>query len=128
MATVKVLFHEILQDSQEFGSDNEHMVSRVFFSVEVNGQRFDQLYADIKQTVGSSYETAPLEMSSPRGGYKGPFNSDEFQRAAEGYYRKYIGSTGRFVSGSLTGMRMWNNQIVSPLVIEFDASGPDVAW
>jgi hypothetical protein len=128
MATVKVIFHEILQDSQEFGSDNEHMVSRLFFSVEVNGQRFDQLYADIKQTVGSSYETAPLEMSSPRGGYRGPFDFEKFQSVAEQYYRKFIGSAGRFIGGSLAGVRSWNNRVRSPLVMEFEASGPDVAW
>ena len=56
MATVKVIFHELLQDSQDSGSDDEHLVWLILFSVEVNGQRFDDLYTEIKQTVGSSYD------------------------------------------------------------------------
>ena len=34
MAKVKITFHKCIQDSQEYGSNDEHMVSRIFFSIE----------------------------------------------------------------------------------------------
>ena len=38
MPQISVTFHKLIQDSQEFGSDDEHMVSRAFFKIEVEGQ------------------------------------------------------------------------------------------
>jgi hypothetical protein len=128
MATVKVIFHELLQDSQDLGSDDEHMVSRLFFAVEVNGQPFNDLYADLKQTVGSSYGAESLEVSPPRGAYKGPFDYDKFQKAAEDCYRSFVGSGGFFNLGGASDVRMRNNRKKFHSEIEFEASGPDVSW
>ena len=128
MATLKVIFHELLQDSQDLGSDDEHVVSRIFFSVEANGRRFDNLQADIKQTVGSSYDTASLEVSSPKGGYRGPFDYDKFRAAVEVYYRKFIGAGGVLDLTGSSNVRMRNNHMRHPSEIEFEASGQDVAW
>jgi len=33
MSQISVTFHKLIQDSQEFGSDDEHMVSRAFFKI-----------------------------------------------------------------------------------------------
>jgi hypothetical protein len=71
MATARIIFNRCIQDSQEYGSDNEHMISRVFFTLEIRDRRID-LHADIKQAVGSSYETGPVEVGMPEG-YRGPF-------------------------------------------------------
>ncbi len=79
MAKATVTFNRLVQDSQDYGSNDEHMVSRVFFTLEIDGTKHE-LYADIKQTVGSSYETGPIEVSKPHG-YSGPFSHQEFQRA-----------------------------------------------
>jgi hypothetical protein len=60
------------------------MVSRVFFTLEVEGKRYDDLYVDVKQTVGSTYEDGPIEVSSVKGArYKGPFNYMAFHAAVE---------------------------------------------
>lgn len=82
MAKARVVFDKLIQDSQDYGSTDEHMVSRVFFTLELEGKTHNDLYADIKQTVGSSFEIASLEVSPPRG-YAGPFNHEAFRKAAE---------------------------------------------
>lgn len=112
MAQVTVVFHRCIQDSQDFGSNDEHMVSRVFLTFEVNGDSYSGLYCDLKQTVGSSYECGPIEVGSLQGSkYAGPFKYNEFRDAVERYYRSCVGSSGqgiRIGAGS-TAIRMRNN-------------------
>jgi hypothetical protein len=124
------MFRECIQDSQDYGSDDEHMISRVFFSLEVGGQRYDGLYVDIKQAVGSSYESGPIEVGTPCGAkYRGPFNHQAFSDGAEKYYRSLVGSKGRGIRVSGTPkIRMRNNRFVRPMTIEIEVSGPDAAW
>jgi hypothetical protein len=127
MAKAKVTFHRLIQDSQDFGSDDEHMVSRAFFTLEVNGAKHD-LSADIKQTVGSSYESGPIEVSKPNG-YSGPFSHQEFQKAAETYYRSLVGSSGsgiRIQGGA--NIRMRNNTFVKQAEFEFEVGKESPAW
>jgi len=54
MPEVVVRFTKCQQNSQEAGSDDEHMVSRLFFSIEVDGKQIGAYHADLKQTVGST--------------------------------------------------------------------------
>jgi hypothetical protein len=68
------------------------MISRVFFDLTVGSNTYAGLHADIKQTVGSDYQTADLEVGPPQG-YKGPFNHIAFRAAAERFYRMCFGST-----------------------------------
>jgi hypothetical protein len=101
---------------------------RVFFSAELNGEKYDDLFVDVKQAVGSSYETGPIEVSSPRGGYRGRFHYGSFQKATERYYRSAIGTGGFTIN--IGGGRVWmrNNRVVCPMVAEFEASRPYVEW
>jgi hypothetical protein len=91
MAQATIKLQRLVQDSQEYGSDDEHMVSRVFFDLEIDGKKYQGLHCDVKQIVGSSFETAPLEVSA-LAGYKGPFNHQAFQQVIERYYRSLVGS------------------------------------
>ena len=88
------------------------MVSRIFFTLEVDGNTFSDLYANVKQTVGANYETALLEVGPPHG-YTGIFNHEAFFAAAERYYRNSIGSQGRIIriSGG-SNVHMMNNTFV----------------
>ena len=86
MAQAKIKLQRLVQDSQEYGSNDEHMVSRVFFDLEIDDTKYQGLHCDVKQMVGSSFETAPLEVSAPTG-YNGPFNHQAFQQIVERYYR-----------------------------------------
>lgn len=126
--TVHVQITKCIQDSQDFGSNDEHMVSRVFFTITTKERTYENLYIDIKQIVGSNFEDSPLEVFYPKG-YKGPFDYDIFREEVEKYYRECVGSkaSGIRIAGN-SKVRMRNNQFISPYVFEFDAKGPDISW
>lgn len=127
MATTRIYLHQLIQDSRDYGSNDEHMVSRVFFDLEVDGKRYTGLHADIKQTVGSLFETAPLEVSKPAN-YNGQFNHQAFQEIIERYYRGLVGAQGRSIRiEGASNIRMRNNRFVHAKVAEFEvqvAGGP----
>jgi hypothetical protein len=141
MAKVKVTFHECIQDSQEYGSDDEHMVSRVFFSIEISkvesGEKkietYDNVYANLKQTVGGKFEETPIEVSPPYHSsgklYSGPMNYEKFRKAAEGYFRKLVGSQGSGIRIEGGGSaRMYNNRFRQEYSVEFEAADTRSAW
>jgi len=123
----KVTFLKCVQDSQDYGSDDEHMVSRVFFVLEIGEKKFDT-HADIKQAVGSDYETGPVEVGQPAN-YRGPFNYTAFRNAAEKYYRSLVGSSGRGIriEGG-TNIRMRNNTFVQTMITEFEVTEGSAGW
>jgi hypothetical protein len=127
MGTAKIIFNKCIQDSQEYGSDNEHMISRVFFTLKIGDRNID-LHSDIKQAVGSSYETGPIEVGLPEG-YKGPFNYEVFRDAAEMYYRKLVGSGANGISIQVgTNIRMQNNTFNEEMSIECEVDETSGGW
>jgi hypothetical protein len=128
VTVAKVHFRECIQDSQEYGSDDEHMVSRVFFDLEVGDTVVEGLHADIKQVAGGSFEADPIEVGSPRGpSYRGPFNHQAFRDAAEEYYRRLVGSRGVVQIVNST-VRMYGSRFTVPMTVQFEVSGPDAGW
>lgn len=128
MSIAKVTFKKIIQDSQEYGSDDEHTVSRIFFDLELDGDSHTDLRVDVKHTVGSDFETTPLEVGPPQG-YDGPFNHDAFRIEAEKYYREAFGSSGTAIhieDGS--NIRMMNNIVFLEKVLEFEVEGRPTGW
>ena len=123
MSKAKVTFYKCEQDTQEYGSDDEWMVSRVFFNLEIGEQRFEELYSDVKQTVGSDYDTAPIEVSQPHG-YEGVFNHEAFRDCAEKYYRSLVGSQARGIriGKGASNIRMYGNVFSMEMVCEFEVS------
>ena len=121
MTSCRLTFHRIHQDSQAFGSDDEHMVSRLFFTLEVDEERFEDLYCDVKQVVGGDYATGPLEVSPPAS-YSGPMNYMAFRNAAEDYYRSAFGGGGWAVSfgPGASDIRMRDNVAMRERAYEFD--------
>jgi hypothetical protein len=123
MTQITINFTHILQDSQDFGSDSDHMVSRVFFSVEQDGSSFPGCFANLKQTVGGDVRD-DLEVSRPQG-YKGPFNFTAFQDAAQEYFRQgiYIGP-----GAGMRNLRMRNNTFRISRSFTFEATQPEGSW
>lgn len=119
---IKITFTKLIQDSHEFGSNDEHMISRVFFDIEAEGRTKLSTYANIKQAVGSDYENTQLEVSRPYV-YQGPFDYFKFQQLAEMYYRNLVGSTGSGIniSGG-SNIRMSNNTFIQTSQHEFDVN------
>jgi len=128
MPTATVRFIQCIQDSQDYGSDDEHMVSRVFLTLEAEGKPYPNLTVDIKQTVGAKFEDSPLEVSPPKG-YHGGYNYAAFRELVEDYYRSLIGGRGhgiRIEGGA--NIRMRNNTFVQPRTATFEYSKTSRAW
>ena len=114
----------MVQVVQEVGSDDEHMVPYVVFDMYIDGHDYPDLTADIKQMVGSNFETSPLEVSAPKG-YDGEFNHEAFAKEVERIYRERVGSSGSaiHIPGDNSRTRMRNNRFTLNEAIEFDV-GP----
>lgn len=89
----KITFRTCIHDSLEYGSDDKHVVSRVFFILEIRDKRYGGLYVDITHAAGSELESEQLEVGKPVG-YEGPFNDKVFQNAVKKYYRNLVISKG----------------------------------
>ncbi len=128
MPTATIRFHKCIQDSQDYGSDDEHMFSRVFLTLEAGGKVYPNLTVDIKQTVGDRFETGALEVYPPKG-YDGSLNYAAFREALERYYRSLVGSQAsgiRIAGGS--NIRMRNNEIVIPATASFEYKEASAPW
>jgi hypothetical protein len=131
MAKATVTFEKCIQDSQEYSSDSEHMVSRIFFTLDIDGRQIG-LYVDLKQKVGSSFVDGPIEIDIPitAGSMKGEkyrclLNYEAFSRTVESYYRGLVGSVGA-MNGMGGGKARTRNIIFNERrVASFDISGPD---
>lgn len=99
MSKAIVKFNKLEANSIAHGTTDDYMVSRAHFSLEHNGTVHEDLYVDLKQVVGTSAETHPLEVSSPKN-YNGPFNHEEFRKIAEFYYGMAIGSNAKGIKVS----------------------------
>ena len=115
MARLRGHFEEVLQDSQEFGSTDAHMVSRVYFVLEREKEPIS-CYVDVGQPYGTSFEDEPVEVGFPKTldgrELKEPWDHKEFRDLVEAYYRSFIGSGGAGISigSGCTGIRMRKNR------------------
>ncbi|HET6516568.1 MAG TPA: hypothetical protein VFG09_15550 [Thermodesulfovibrionales bacterium] len=124
----KILFHKCLQNAQELGSNDEFMVSRIFFSLQLPDKRIDDLSVDIKLAVGDQFEGGSIEVSKPQG-YSGPLNYSAFRDAVEKYYRHLVGSTGIGIrSAGASNIRMYNNTFSIPMTAEIDIDESTAGW
>jgi hypothetical protein len=135
MPKVRVTFNECVQDSQEYGSDDEHMVSRIALNIAVDGKDLGVFITDLKQTVGSDFETGsievtrPVEAGDPKRAYRGPFDQQRFADEVEKYFRQLVGAQGWAIKlGPGAQARMHDNRYVARKVVEFDATGRSEAW
>ncbi len=124
----KVTFTKCIQDSQDYGSTDEHMVSRLFFDLEIGGKRYPDLHVDIKQAVGGDFENTPLEVGAPQC-YNGPLSYNAFREAAEAYYRGCVGSQGRGIRiAGGSNIRMRNNIFGISRTVEFETDTDTSGW
>ncbi len=119
---MKVHFTSCVQDSRDYGSDDEYIVSRVFFSIECEGLQYTGLQADIKQAVDDDIETDSLEVTLPQG-YDGPISDEGFRRAAGAYYRMLLGRGGTGIQSGISNTRMRDNTFLMPCSFEFPLFG-----
>ena len=122
MATMTVNFTSCVQDSEDYGSDDQVIVSRVFFSIECEGLLYTGLHADIKQAVDSHFETDPLEVTLPHG-YDGPISYEAFRRAVSQYFRALVACDGFGQQKGVGNIRMRDNTFLMPRSFEFPLAG-----
>lgn len=125
-------FFKCIQDSQDYGSDVEHMVSRVFFSLRVGNKTYPNLSANIRQAYGGNYSEDPIEVDRPEG-YDGPLNFEAYRAAAERYYRKAtVGDGGRMIhipeGSNVKNLVMRNNVTDVSHTEGFDIEEGSPAW
>jgi hypothetical protein len=128
MALVRIDIDRCVQDSQDYGSDDEHMVSRVFFKITVDGQAKADSHCNLKQLVGDSYESGEIEVGGPAG-YSGAFDQQRFAREMTAYFRGLIGSSGGVIN--LAGshyIRMKNITVRKRHSFQFEAGEAGHTW
>ena len=118
---IELTFEGCVQDAQDYGSDADRMVSRIFFWIRhgaaaggdfatdlarVAGDHFGRAtiappegytgpvyYAEIRQRVGDDFETGSVEIGPPVG-YSGPFDQAAFARQASEYFHALMSASG----------------------------------
>lgn len=125
MEKLKLVFYKCIQDSQEYGSNNEHMVSRIFFSIEEN-----KYECNVRQPYGEnfSFEENPIEVESPEE-LKKVINYGQFRNEVEKYFRNLVGNNASMIK--ITGnsnVRMKNNTFLLEYSTVIDKVGISGGW
>jgi len=125
MPIARVTFQRIELDSlnyQSFDPNDDHMISKLFFTLEVGSQRYDEMYVEVNQPYGTTYETEPLEVSKYIGSYDGNWDHNEFKDMVEQYYRRVMGHQGKMIKTSNEAKEFRPRNIIiqlSPETFEF---------
>ncbi len=122
-----IRFSRCIQDSQDYGSDDEHMVSRVFFRLQTDAELFPDLMCDVKQTVGEAFETAPLEVGQPIG-YHGSLDYSLFRQAVEDYYRSSLGRDKAIRIEDGSNIRIRNILVAMETEVRISYTEDSEAW
>ncbi|MGI4884146.1 MAG: hypothetical protein ACRYFR_04225 [Janthinobacterium lividum] len=113
-----IRFTHCITDSQEYGSDSEHMNSKVFFqAARVNDADrvwIIQSSCIVRQDQGESFtfETMPFNVENPTE-LIGQINYGEFRDAVERYFRLLIGPEGVAfrIGQNVTNLRIGSQQM-----------------
>ncbi|MCH8151333.1 MAG: hypothetical protein IH830_03055 [Planctomycetes bacterium] len=127
----RVTFLRMIQDLHDFHMavrDDDQMVSRLFFDLEIDGKQYDQLTVEVAQPMGTDYESEPITVAPlDQEKYNGPWNHGAFRDEAEKYYRQAL-SMGIGVGPGVQAVRMRDNHFDLEVVVEFDVQRPPVGW
>lgn len=92
MAT-RIIFHKVVQDELEFGSDDTHSVSRVFFDLEEDGELYENLYVDVEEPADGTHQTEDIVVGKPQGAPV-TLDPESFKQAVCVYYQRLVNSAG----------------------------------
>lgn len=122
MTKAKILFQKCIQNAQELGSNDDYMISRVFFSLQLPDKQINDLHTDIKQSTGGKFEGDTLEVGPPQNLKGVTIDYATFRDLVEKYYRGLIGSTGSGIriSGNCSNIKMFNNTFAMPMTAEIE--------
>ena len=98
MRIANITFKKTIVDVQiynSFNRDDDYLVSTIFFTLDVDGNAYDDMEVEVRQPRDSNYMEEPLEVGRIIGEYKGDWNHNDFSDKCEDYYRQCIGPEGR---------------------------------
>jgi len=108
MREATVTFYKLIQDSQDLGGDDEHMVSRIYFRVRADSETGEGTL-DLKQMLGSKLTEDSVEVSA----VKSAIELGDYQKLrseAAQYYLSLVGENGSAMRlGGSGNVRMRNN-------------------
>lgn len=81
-----VIFQKLILDSQDyatFDKNEEHMVSIIHFTLQVEGNQYEDMTVEVRQPYGTDYESEPIEVGEIGGSYRGAWNHREFADLCE---------------------------------------------
>jgi hypothetical protein len=114
------------RDAAELGSNDDVVVSRVFFHLWVSGEAPRRLAADVRHPVPGDHAATPLEITRPID-YRGPLNYAAFRRCVEAYYRRLV--DGAPAERSPGGALRARDQIIgAPINFSFDIPDDPSLW
>jgi hypothetical protein len=64
----KVTFHKLIQNTQDLVASDpnqNHMVSRAFFTLDVRGKQYADMSVTLRQPFGTDYAKKPIEVEKP---------------------------------------------------------------
>ncbi len=111
MAVATMTFRRCLVASSDAANHQEPVGSRVFFDLNIEGNAFLDVYADVRTDRDG---TAALFVTPPQG-YEGPLNLQVFRGLVEFYYRHV---TGGGPDGFGLTLRDW--MIEQDMVVQFE--------
>jgi len=89
----RIIFHKVVQDGLEFGSDETRSVSRVFFDLEEDGELYEDLYVDVEEPADGTHQTEDIVVGTPQG-TPAALDLKSFEQAVCVYYQRLVGSAG----------------------------------
>jgi hypothetical protein len=100
MAKIAIRFLRVIAQSQQAGSSDERMVSRVTFGISLDGRYMGTHYADLKHTVRAPMPADAIEVGPPKKAwssddYKGPWAQQAFAEAVRAYFVGLVAPTER---------------------------------
>jgi len=121
MPSYKVTFRGCLQDLDESDRNDDYVLSRVFFTLEVDGDVVGDFSAEVKQVVGGEAERGDIEVSLPSG-YGGQLDTQKFSDAVRDYFHGLIEHHARAVRIAGVGyLRTRNKRFDNERVFEFES-------
>lgn len=119
MPVATIAFRRCVVNSAAYGSDEDHVGSRVFFDLLVEDSGHVNLYVDVRQLAREGTEHEPLLVSKPEG-YEGPFNYQVFQCLVEFYYRQAVGEKWGMFGNKGLRMRLEDWVIEHEMLVQFE--------
>lgn len=127
MPVATIAFHRCAVNSPAYGSDEEHVGSRVFLDLQLEDAAYANVSVDVRQLVRDGTEDEPLLVSHPVG-YDGPLNFQVFQSLVEFYFRQAVGAKWGMFANKDFGLRLEDWIIEHEMLVQCELYDDEAAW